>query len=257
MTAMSPSSSARARPRRRTSPSRSAAISARPRSSPRRRSPSSASTEDALLDVGAELIRRPFRRRPAGRHPGRHPGQGLCQGGMKRWGFGGLRATHGVSVSHRSLGSTGQRQDPGKRLQEQEDGRPHGRQATAPSRISRSSAPTPSRGLHLRQGLGARLQGRLAAGQGRGQGRPPGRRALSRPASTRTAARRSSTRRRRPAWSRKPPSTRSRRCRATRKSPPSPPSRKPAPPRPTPPRPPPRTTDAEGDAPDADESKEG
>ena len=33
---------------------------------------------------------------------------------MKRWGFGGLRATHGVSVSHRSLGSTGQRQDPGK-----------------------------------------------------------------------------------------------------------------------------------------------
>ena len=33
---------------------------------------------------------------------------------MKRWGFGGLRATHGVSLSHRSLGSTGQRQDPGK-----------------------------------------------------------------------------------------------------------------------------------------------
>jgi large subunit ribosomal protein L3 len=36
------------------------------------------------------------------------------QGGMKRWGFGGLRATHGVSVSHRSLGSTGNRQDPGR-----------------------------------------------------------------------------------------------------------------------------------------------
>jgi len=33
---------------------------------------------------------------------------------MKRWGFGGLRATHGVSVSHRSHGSTGNRQDPGK-----------------------------------------------------------------------------------------------------------------------------------------------
>ena len=33
---------------------------------------------------------------------------------MKRWNFGGLRATHGVSVSHRSIGSTGQRQDPGK-----------------------------------------------------------------------------------------------------------------------------------------------
>lgn len=35
-------------------------------------------------------------------------------GGMKRWNFKGLRATHGVSVSHRSLGSTGNRQDPGK-----------------------------------------------------------------------------------------------------------------------------------------------
>jgi large subunit ribosomal protein L3 len=33
---------------------------------------------------------------------------------MKRWNFGGLRATHGVSVVHRSHGSTGQRQDPGK-----------------------------------------------------------------------------------------------------------------------------------------------
>ena len=33
---------------------------------------------------------------------------------MKRWNFGGLRATHGVSISHRSHGSTGGRQDPGK-----------------------------------------------------------------------------------------------------------------------------------------------
>jgi large subunit ribosomal protein L3 len=36
------------------------------------------------------------------------------QGGIKRHHFGGLRATHGVSLSHRSLGSTGQRQDPGR-----------------------------------------------------------------------------------------------------------------------------------------------
>ncbi|TFK55078.1 mitochondrial 50S ribosomal protein L3 [Heliocybe sulcata] len=36
------------------------------------------------------------------------------QGGMKRWGFKGLRASHGVSISHRSLGSTGQHQDPGR-----------------------------------------------------------------------------------------------------------------------------------------------
>ncbi|CAH1659808.1 50S ribosomal subunit protein L3 [Hyphomicrobiales bacterium] len=40
-------------------------------------------------------------------------GKGFA-GGMKRWNFGGLRASHGVSVSHRSIGSTGGRQDPGK-----------------------------------------------------------------------------------------------------------------------------------------------
>ena len=40
-------------------------------------------------------------------------GKGFA-GAMKRWNFGGLRASHGVSVSHRSHGSTGQRQDPGK-----------------------------------------------------------------------------------------------------------------------------------------------
>jgi len=40
-------------------------------------------------------------------------GKGFA-GSMKRWNFGGLRATHGVSVSHRSHGSTGNRQDPGR-----------------------------------------------------------------------------------------------------------------------------------------------
>ena len=40
-------------------------------------------------------------------------GKGFA-GAMKRHNFGGLRATHGVSISHRSHGSTGQRQDPGK-----------------------------------------------------------------------------------------------------------------------------------------------
>jgi len=40
-------------------------------------------------------------------------GKGFA-GGMKRWNFKGLRASHGVSVSHRSIGSTGNRQDPGK-----------------------------------------------------------------------------------------------------------------------------------------------
>jgi large subunit ribosomal protein L3 len=70
-------------------------------------------TEDNLLDVGAELSAEHFIAGQLVDVSGHTQGKGF-QGGMKRWGFGGLRATHGVSVSHRSLGSTGQRQDPGK-----------------------------------------------------------------------------------------------------------------------------------------------
>jgi large subunit ribosomal protein L3 len=70
-------------------------------------------SEDALLDVGAEIGADHFVAGQLVDISGQTQGKGF-QGGMKRWGFGGLRATHGVSVSHRSLGSTGQRQDPGK-----------------------------------------------------------------------------------------------------------------------------------------------
>ena len=70
-------------------------------------------SEDNLLDVGAELSAEHFVAGQLVDIQGRTQGKGF-QGGMKRWGFGGLRATHGVSLSHRSLGSTGQRQDPGK-----------------------------------------------------------------------------------------------------------------------------------------------
>jgi large subunit ribosomal protein L3 len=69
--------------------------------------------EDGLLDVGAEISADHY---VAGQFvdiQGRTQGKGF-QGGMKRWGFGGLRASHGVSISHRSLGSTGNRQDPGR-----------------------------------------------------------------------------------------------------------------------------------------------
>ena len=69
--------------------------------------------EDALLDVGAELSADHFAVGQLVDIQGVTQGKGFA-GGMKRWGFGGLRATHGVSVSHRSHGSTGQRQDPGK-----------------------------------------------------------------------------------------------------------------------------------------------
>jgi large subunit ribosomal protein L3 len=70
-------------------------------------------SEDALLEVGAELSAAHF-------VPGQYVdvsavsiGKGFA-GPMKRWNFKGLRATHGVSIRHRSHGSTGQRQDPGR-----------------------------------------------------------------------------------------------------------------------------------------------
>jgi len=69
--------------------------------------------EKSILEVGAELSASHF---VVGQYvdvSGVTIGRGF-QGGMKRWNFGGLRATHGVSVSHRSIGSTGQRQDPGR-----------------------------------------------------------------------------------------------------------------------------------------------
>lgn len=68
---------------------------------------------DALLDVGTELAASHF---VAGQYvdvTGTTIGKGFA-GGMKRHNFRGLEASHGVSVSHRSHGSTGQRQDPGK-----------------------------------------------------------------------------------------------------------------------------------------------
>jgi large subunit ribosomal protein L3 len=70
-------------------------------------------TKDALLDVGAELSVEHFLPGQFVDVIGISIGRGF-QGVMKRHNFGGLRASHGVSVSHRSHGSTGQRQDPGK-----------------------------------------------------------------------------------------------------------------------------------------------
>jgi len=70
-------------------------------------------TPDAMLEVGTELAASHF---IAGQYvdvTGTSIGKGFA-GGMKRWNFRGLEASHGVSVSHRSHGSTGQRQDPGK-----------------------------------------------------------------------------------------------------------------------------------------------
>lgn len=69
--------------------------------------------EDALLEIGTEILATHY-------VPGQYidvvgvtKGKGF-NGVMKRWNFSGLEASHGVSVSHRAHGSTGQRQDPGK-----------------------------------------------------------------------------------------------------------------------------------------------
>jgi large subunit ribosomal protein L3 len=69
--------------------------------------------EDKLIPVGAEITADHFVPGQFVDVTGTTTGKGFA-GPMKRWNFGGLRATHGVSVSHRSHGSTGGRQDPGK-----------------------------------------------------------------------------------------------------------------------------------------------
>ncbi len=68
---------------------------------------------DAMIEVGAELTADHFVAGQKVDVQAETIGKGFA-GAMKRWNFGGLRATHGVSVSHRSHGSTGQRQDPGR-----------------------------------------------------------------------------------------------------------------------------------------------
>ncbi|MGZ9035171.1 MAG: 50S ribosomal protein L3, partial [Rhodospirillales bacterium] len=70
-------------------------------------------SDEALIDVGAEITVDHFIPGQYVDVVGTSIGKGFA-GGMKRHGFSGLRATHGVSISHRSLGSTGNRQDPGR-----------------------------------------------------------------------------------------------------------------------------------------------
>lgn len=69
--------------------------------------------ENALLEPGTEIVASHFVPGQYVDVTGQTVGKGFA-GVMKRWNFAGLEATHGVSVSHRSHGSTGQRQDPGR-----------------------------------------------------------------------------------------------------------------------------------------------
>ncbi len=70
-------------------------------------------SSDALVDVGAEIVPSHFADGQFVDVTGTSIGKGFA-GAMKRHNFSGLRASHGVSISHRSHGSTGQCQDPGK-----------------------------------------------------------------------------------------------------------------------------------------------
>ncbi|MFV0296283.1 MAG: 50S ribosomal protein L3 [Hyphomicrobiaceae bacterium] len=80
---------------------------------PKRRLAEFRVTPDNMIEIGATITADHFVKGQLVDITGTNQGKGF-QGAMKRWNFGGLRATHGVSVVHRSHGSTGQRQDPGK-----------------------------------------------------------------------------------------------------------------------------------------------
>ena len=70
-------------------------------------------SDDAMIPVGAEITADHFVVGQFVDVCGISTGKGWA-GAMKRWNFAGLRASHGVSISHRSIGGTGGRQDPGK-----------------------------------------------------------------------------------------------------------------------------------------------
>jgi large subunit ribosomal protein L3 len=80
---------------------------------PKRRLAEFRVSADGVIPIGAEITADHFVVGQFVDVTGTSIGKGFA-GGMKRWNFGGLRASHGVSVSHRSIGGTGGRQDPGK-----------------------------------------------------------------------------------------------------------------------------------------------
>jgi large subunit ribosomal protein L3 len=82
-------------------------------SEPKRRVVEFRVTPENVIEVGAVITADHYVKGQLVDVTATNQGKGF-QGAMKRWNFGGLRATHGVSVTHRAHGSTGQRQDPGK-----------------------------------------------------------------------------------------------------------------------------------------------
>jgi len=106
--------------------------------------------DDAVLDVGTELGVNHF---VAGQYvdvAGTTIGKGFA-GSMKRWNFSGLRASHGVSISHRAHGSTGHSQDPGRVFKGKKMAGHMGSQRVTTQNL-RVIATDPSRGLILIRG---------------------------------------------------------------------------------------------------------
>ena len=124
------------------------------RSSRRRSSREFRVAADALLEPGATLSAAHFVVGQKVDVCGTTKGKGFA-GGMKRWNFSGLEASHGVSISHRSLRLDRQPPGPGQDLQEQEDGRPSRRRAGDHAQ-SRSGGGRCREGPADDQGRGAR-----------------------------------------------------------------------------------------------------
>src|SRR5438067_4065353 len=120
-------------------------------------------SEDNLIEVGAELSADHYLPGQKVDITGVTVGKGFA-GGMKRWNFGGLRATHGVSVSHRSIGSTGGRQDPGKTFKNKKMPGHMGvdRITTPNTRVVQTDV---ARGLHLVEGAVPGSKGGWIAGR--------------------------------------------------------------------------------------------
>ena len=133
-------------------------------------------SEDALVDVGATLGAGHFATGQFVDAVGTSIGKGFA-GGMKRHNFSGLRASHGVSVSHRSHGSTGQCQDPGKVFKGKKMAG-HLGNARATVQNLEVVATDAERGPDHGQGRRPRPQGRRRAAVGREEAQPAGGRAV-------------------------------------------------------------------------------
>ena len=108
--------------------------------------------DETTMDVGVEVTAEHFVIGQKVDVAGTSVGKGFA-GAMKRHNFGGLRATHGVSISHRSHGSTGQCQDPGKVFKGKKMAGHMGAVRAGHFKILKSSAQMPSKVLSLLKAL--------------------------------------------------------------------------------------------------------